>query len=50
MAIRHCDSAELVSQLLLAMRNGLIVDPDWITDEHGTERLRKSGNGPAVGG
>lgn len=50
MAIRHCNSAELVSQLLLAIGNGLIVDPGWITDEHGTEQLRKSTNGPAMGG
>ncbi len=50
MAIRHCDSAELVSQLLLAIESGLVVDPGWITNEHGTERLRNSKNGPAGGG
>ncbi|MCP4944708.1 MAG: RecQ family ATP-dependent DNA helicase [Planctomycetaceae bacterium] len=50
MAIRHCDSAELVSQLLLAIESGLAVDPGWITNEHGTERLRNSKNGPAGGG
>ena len=50
MAIRHCDSAELVSQLLLAIENGLVVDPGWITNEHGTERLRNSKNGSAGGG
>ena len=50
MAIRHCDSAELVSQLLLAIENGLVVDPGWITNEHGSERLRNSKNGSAGGG
>ena len=50
MAIRHCDSAELVSQLLLAVESGLIVDPHWISDEQVTERLRKSNKGPSVGG
>ncbi|MGI9466591.1 MAG: RQC domain-containing protein, partial [Rubripirellula sp.] len=50
MAIRHCDSNELVSQLLLAIESGLIVDPGWITDEHGIEQLRKSSKGPSGGG
>ena len=50
MAIKRCDSGELVSQLLLAIESGLTVDPNWITDEHGTELLRKSNSGPAVGG
>ena len=50
MAIKHCDSVELVSQLLLAIESGLVVDPAWITDEHGIKRLRKSKNGPSMGG
>ena len=37
MAIKHCDSAELASQLQLAAQSGLTVDPGWITDEQGTE-------------
>ena len=46
MAIQHCDSAELVSQLLLAVQGGLEIDLGWITDEHGAEQLRKSSNSP----
>lgn len=49
-AIRHCDDAELVSQLLLAMESGLIVDLGWITNEHGKELLRKASYGHAGDG
>ncbi len=45
-AIKHCDDVELVSQLLLAMESGLIVDLDWITNEHGNAQLRKASYGP----
>ena len=50
MAIQQCDSAELVSQLLLAVQGGLEIDLGWITDEHSVEQLRKSSNSPKVGG
>ena len=50
MAIRHCDSSELTSQLLLAAQNGLVVDPNWISDEQAAEQLRRAITRPSVGG
>ena len=49
-AIRHCNDAELVSQLLLAIESGLIVDLGWITNEHDNQLLRKARYGPAGDG
>jgi len=46
MAIRHCDSSELASQLLLAAQNGLVVDPNWISDEQAAQQLRNSTTRP----
>ena len=50
MAIQQCNTDQLVSNLLLAVANGLEVEADWISDEHATEQLRKSINHGKPGG
>ena len=50
MAIQQSNTDQLVSNLLLAVANGLEVEADWISDEHATEQLRKSINHGKPGG
>jgi len=40
MEIRGCEPTELLNQLLLAARNGLMVDPTWVADPAAAQRIR----------